>query len=186
MEGKSRMSPKVFLTWVIGGSIAVAVAARATATVVALRGELRRTETELALLTSQVSQLRSEVGARTAAPLAAARPDPERYGRERLERLEAAFGAEARDRGWSEETSSAFRTGIMRGDRLRRALQTIDCRSETCRLEMADDRSPEFQQELQQLALDVGTELPSMAFHFVTKPDGTRSVVYFWSKHSRS
>jgi hypothetical protein len=101
-----------------------------------------------------------------------------------FEGVEADFDAEPSDPRWSRTTASEFQSSVARSDILRKALESIDCRSSTCRIELKDDPSPQFREQIQELARDVAPVVPSMKGHRFTKPDGTTSMVLYWSKGS--
>jgi hypothetical protein len=104
--------------------------------------------------------------------------------REALAQREADFEAEARDHRWARDTTSAFQDAVTQGPALRAALKSIDCRTTTCRVEMAVDRTPAFQKQLDDLTDKLGPILPSMSYQRVSQPDGTTTTVYFWYKQS--
>jgi hypothetical protein len=151
---------------------------------------------QVSLMQAQLNGLlaeRAQEGALRPAPAAAssAPADPaqehaeaDRRLRERVERVETDFQAELRDSKWSRAASSEFQTAVARNGLLQSAFQNIDCRSSTCRVEMLDDRSPDFRKQLQLLIRDIGPSLPIMTGHRETRADGTEVAIYYWSKNS--
>jgi hypothetical protein len=103
---------------------------------------------------------------------------------DRLEQVDLDFQVETRDPRWSRNTTSEFRSAVGRSDVLQKAFQSIDCRSTTCRVEMLDDRSPEFQRALMELAHTLTATVPSMSGRRLVRPDGTAVAVYYWSTGS--
>ena len=154
------------------------------------------TDLKLALLQAQVTGLQAQLAGKPAPTPAPAAPAAEqrtpeevsaaeaKAWHELIAQTEATFQAEARDPKWSQETSATFRAALMESSLLRAAFQNLDCRSSMCRVEMLDDRSPEFMTQLQNLILRVGPALPTMRGEHVTKPDGSKATIYYLSKES--
>lgn len=101
-----------------------------------------------------------------------------------MDRVVAEFETESREANWSRDITAAFQAQFEKGALLKGALQSLDCRSSRCRLEMLDDRSPAFQNQLNQMAIELGRQLPSMAGQRITRADGKPVFVYFFSRSS--
>jgi len=155
---------------------------------------------DIAALRSQVAQLSRLVRAQgqslASAPPAKAddpdakdpRSDPEaraaaqRAYHDYIAGIEAAFRKEARDPRWSSATSAAVQTALVTDDELRRLTRGVDCRSRTCRVEIADDGSGSLGKLLPMFAQHVGKELPSVAFDRVEDPSGATTMVLYMTR----
>jgi hypothetical protein len=149
---------------------------------------------ELAELRHQVAKLGAQVEAlRAPAPPAAVKPeeapdptDPQAEARVREERrahiadLEAQFVAEPRDAGWSSTTHHAI-VEALDANELRDAAASMDCRTHTCRVEVAD-RGPETNGMLLRAARQVGSTLPTVEWDHVDHGNGRRSKVLYLSR----
>jgi hypothetical protein len=93
--------------------------------------------------------------------------------------VEAEYQSEARDPRWAREAQASITQALDRLPALSKSLRSLECRSETCRLEVASDHQPEFEKQLP--LLPVGLRgLPSAQFDQQPEPDGkVRTVVYF-------
>lgn len=90
------------------------------------------------------------------------RMEQQRRYHESMQQLAAAFERETVDRGWSDRTTAALRTTF--GDGFRGGeMRSIDCRSTTCRIEIAEDNSGEFSKSMPLLALQLAQTLPNMS-----------------------
>jgi len=62
---------------------------------------------------------------------------------------------------------------------LSKGLRNLECRSETCRVEVVNDHQPEFDKQLPLLPLRLN-ELPAAQYDQSPEPDGkVRTIVYF-------
>jgi hypothetical protein len=155
------------------------------------------TRTRLDFLESQLSALRARLEGVEAAPTAAqearnvAAPEapapvsPEEVARqkavwhEHMLEVEAGYQTEVRDPRWAREAQESITRALANLPTVSKGLRSLECRSETCRLEVTSDHQPEFQKELPLLPLGL-QGLPSAQFDQQPEPDGKeRTVVYF-------
>lgn len=157
------------------------------------RAQLQQLQLQMAGLQQQLTQQRllaagQQAGATPSAAASDAAPPPpdaaaeHQRQQENLDRIAANFEAEPRDASWSRDTTAAVQAELNQGELLKNALQSLECRSSLCRLEMVDDRSPAFFTQLNRMALKVANRLPSMAGQRLTRPDGKAVFVYYFSK----
>jgi hypothetical protein len=160
--------------------------------------DARATEDRLNRLQAQVGELRQQLAIEQLAkasaqvpvsppPVESATPDraaEQRRLEEHMQGIVADFEAESRDANWARDRTEEFQKSFARGSLLKKAVQSLDCRSTTCRVEMLDDRSADFFKELNDMVSIIGRSLPTMAGQRVTRPDGTAVAVYFFSKDS--
>jgi len=157
-------------------------------------GELR---TRIDFLESQLAALRARLEGVEAAPAPAqATPEapapeapppvsPEELARqkaawhEHMLEVQAGYESEARDPNWAREAQASITRALEKLPALSKGLRSLDCRSETCRLEVASEHQPEFEKQLPLLPLGL-RGLPSAQFDQQAEPDGKmRTVVYF-------
>jgi len=166
-----------------------------SATPVAQTGALG---TRLSFVESQLTAMRARLESLGAAPAPAPAPDahaavvPEATPvtpaeelaqqkaawHEHMIEVEAGYASEARDPRWAREAQTVITQALDGLPALSKGLRSMDCRSETCRVEVVNDHQPEFDKQLPLLPLGL-RGLPSAEFDQVTEPDGKmRTVVY--------
>ena len=173
-----------------GGSAAPASAATPTpAELAELRQQLARLEARLRTR----EQGTAAPGLPPPAPEAPAaagdpRTDPEtraeaqRRQREYVAGVDAEFRNEATDPRWSSATSSVIQAAIADDHDLRALVRGVECRSRTCRVEIADDGSGTSSKSVPMLAHQVGRDLPSVVFDRVENDRGGATVVLYLSR----
>ena len=111
-----------------------------------------------------------------------ARAEQERKYREYMASVDAAFRNEATDPRWSSATSSVVQTALTADSDLRPLARGVECRSRTCRVEIADDGSGKLGKLLPMLAQKVGRELPSVTADRVQEAGGAVTMVLYMSR----
>ena len=106
-----------------------------------------------------------------------ARLQQERSHLEYMEQVDASFQRETIDRNWSDRTTAAVRAAFDAGIR-GGAVRSIDCRSATCRVEIAGENTGDLDQSLPPLALQLGELLPKMS----AQRAGADTILYLRSK----
>jgi hypothetical protein len=110
---------------------------------------------------------------------AEARAEYERARREAIAGVEAAFRGEAMDPQWSSSASAAVQTALAIDDKLRALTRGIECRSRTCRVEIADDGSGELDKTLPEVAMHLTQDLSSAVYDRSQGADGApRRIIY--------
>jgi len=99
--------------------------------------------------------------------------------------IAAGFQGEAVDARWSSTAVAAVRAAIDADDHLRRAIRDIECRSRTCKVQLADSGDGSLNKALPVLALRVGQSLPRVDADW-NRDDatGTTTVVLYMSRPS--
>jgi hypothetical protein len=151
--------------------------------------------TRLSFVESQLAALRARMESTGAAPAPAAAPEAhaaesipvtpaeelaqqKAAWHEHMIEVEAGYASEARDPRWAREAQSVITQALDGLPALSKGLRSMDCRSETCRVEVVNDHQPEFDKQLPLLPLGL-RGLPSAQFDQVAEPDGKmRTVVY--------
>jgi hypothetical protein len=147
--------------------------------------ELRRTVArlgdEVAVMRAQASRGHVESG-EPPDPM-----DPETEATLREERrahiadLEANFVAEPRDSSWSSATYNAI-VEALNANELRDAARSIECRSQTCRVEIVD-KGPDTNGMIMRATRQLGQTLPTVEWDHVDDGNGRRSKVLYLSRH---
>jgi hypothetical protein len=183
---------------------------RAASDTVAGAGSDRRAETqqqEMAALREQVALLRREVSAvqrqiheqgRAATVVApgreedltkdprtdpAARAAAERERQEQMAVLEANFRQEPTDRGWAFQAAGAVQEALASDEMGQAALRNIECRSSTCRVELADDDTGELAKGIPMLLQQLDETLPSsVTANYVDDGAGGKTMILYMSR----
>jgi hypothetical protein len=102
--------------------------------------------------------------------------------REHLSAVAASYGSEARDQRWSNEVGESLRAAFSTEELAGTAVQSIDCRTTTCRIEMQDDGSGNLPALLPMLAVQMAGSLPNVTAERIDQPDGKSSMVVYMSR----
>lgn len=115
------------------------------------------------------------------ADLREARAEEERQHREYVARVEAAFRSETTDPQWSSATSSAIQAVASGDSGLRGSMRALECRSHTCRVEIADDGSGTLDRALPMFVHQLAPQLPSVTADRNDDGRGTASMILYLS-----
>lgn len=155
--------------------------------------ELRREVARLGL------QVRSQHGRPSAAPAPAevaarasgelpprdsaeAQEERARKRRDRIAGIEAAFRREAVEPGWSATASAAIQAAMVTERDLGPLARGVECRSSTCRVELADDGSGKSAKALQLFIHHLGGELPGVVADRTEGGGGAATMVLYMSR----
>jgi hypothetical protein len=163
-----------------------AASASSLDSLVALRQEVELLRREVREIRDQVSRMPG------AAQAAAAPPDPrvdpvarqeaQQAERQRIASAESAFQGERRDASWSQDQAAAIRSSFAQaGDGMSALVRSIDCRSQTCRVEISGT-GPALGQDLPMLLTQLGGSLSHMTAGQVDQGDGTEATVLYLSR----
>jgi hypothetical protein len=144
------------------------------------REEVARLEKKVARLEQDVAVLRAEVasgGASQPAGATAALLD-----RTQLAATEAAFRGEAMDPAWSAAMTENVRAGLERGAIDHDAARSVECRSRSCRVELASRASGAAPQEIAPLLAHLVPALPRAQAGEVENADGRQATVLYLSR----
>ena len=165
------------------------------------RGEQNNTQPSTAELQEQVRQLTLAVGALRQQGLSAAVapqvateqesappniiPSSEAKARareeheERIADVEAAFRKEGHDPRWSTPTEADIRDAVSGANLTQGALQEIQCRSATCRVELTVQDPAAFSREMPKLIGRLPEGLHGSAMDFVDNPRGGHTGILY-------
>ncbi len=153
---------------------------------------------QLAQVRAEVAALRAQLSATPPAPTApseinavdptAGRRDPEALAEqqqvwhEQMAAVETAFRGERRDGRWSSVTEAAVRDAARSDEGLHSALRSVDCRAQTCRVEIADDGTHKVSRDLPKFVADLAGTLPQTKTDTLDEGDGRRTMVMYLSR----
>jgi hypothetical protein len=110
---------------------------------------------------------------------AAARAEAERAWQEQMAVLEASFRQEPVDRHWSFKATGAVQEALASKETVQTALQNLECRSQTCRMELAEDDTGELQKSMPLFLMELGETVSSVtANHIDDGAGGTTTILY--------
>jgi hypothetical protein len=162
--------------------------ARLQAEVARLQAEEARLQAEI-LAVRQWSRAQERRGSASAAgrpdePAPDSRPDPEARAaaeRERhvqMEAIEVAFRHEPADQGWAFEAQGAVQAALASDGPLQNTLLGLECRSQTCRVELAEDDTGELQKALPLALQQLASTLPNAIADYVEDGAGRTMILY--------
>lgn len=168
----------------------------------------QRHQQEMAALSKELAFLRREISAvqrqrheqrraaTVGAPESAADPAPdphtapaaraaaERAWQQRMAMREATFRHEPTDPPWAAEAAGAVQAALASDDRVQNLLLGLDCRSHTCRVELAEDDTGELAKALPLLLLQLAPTLPHGTANYVDASDGGRAMILYLSREA--
>lgn len=97
--------------------------------------------------------------------------------RARMEAVEKAFRKEVVDRNWAIETRTLVEAA-MQTENVGLQTRGVECRSETCRVELSNEDSPATQEGLEHLPQAVGGTLPVMQIARTDDTTGHHTILY--------
>ena len=160
-----------------------------------------RMRAELGLLQGQLRALQERVNERktseAAAPVEAEEPLDEaslmerrkedaRLWKEHMAEVSAAFASEPLDRRFASVGETAITAAIQKNPVIQAAAGKIDCRSRTCRVEIADDQNPKLDKELPLFVQSLGGTLPNMKAERVGDRSGPSTMVLYFTNERQA
>lgn len=148
---------------------------------------------EVGMLRSEVRQMREQISRMPgAAQAAAAQPDPrvdpvardeaQQADRQRIASAEATFQAERRDARWSQDQTTAIRSLLTQaGDGISAQLRSVDCRSQSCRVELSPSGAGSGL-DVPMLLTRLNAGLSHVTAGQVDQGDGTQTTVLYMSR----
>jgi hypothetical protein len=103
--------------------------------------------------------------------------------RDHVETVEDDFRHEPMDATWSSSATAALQAAIHSNEGVRAApSRKVECRSRTCRVEIADDGSGQVMQAMPALAMEFEKTFPSHISNRVDDGKGNHSLVFYVSR----
>ena len=114
----------------------------------------------------------------------AARAAAERERQQQMEVVETNFRQEAADARWSFEAEGVVQTILASDEIVQNTLLGLECRSQTCRVELADDDTGELAKALPLLLQQLGQTLPSATANYVDDGNGGKIMILYMSREA--
>jgi len=163
-----------------------------------LRSDIAALREEVALLRAQVTvferwrhaQRRTTTGERPgseADPAQALRTDPaaraaiDRERQQQLATIEAGFRREPADPRWATDTEGVVQVALARDTIVQNTLLDLECRSQTCRVELADDNTGELAKGIPLVLLQLASTLPNAKAHASA---GGKTMILYLTKEA--
>jgi hypothetical protein len=156
--------------------------------------EIAHERGEIALLRSEVRSLLAQraaspaTGAPAPSPADDPRVNPEaraRFAEKRhayIAGIESSFRNEAVDPAWSAQTSGVIARALQ-ADGVGLTARAVECRSQSCRVELVDDKPTHDASALPVFGIQVASALPTMAADRVESAGGDATLVLYLSKN---
>jgi hypothetical protein len=163
--------------------------------------DLARMRAELGLVQGQLRALQERVTEQKAPEAAAAveadepsdgvslqerRIEDARLWKEHMTEVSAAFASEPLDRGFASVGQAAITTAFQKHPVIQAAAGNVDCRSRTCRVEIADNQSGKLDKELPLFVNSVGETLPNMKAERVGDRRGPSTMVLYFTNEQQA
>lgn len=103
----------------------------------------------------------------------------------RVASIDAAFRREVIDPAWSTSTSSRIQSVLSSDEVGHIQADSIDCRSESCRVELRDGGSVELKKNIPMLAVQLAGVLQNIVGDSMARPDGGVTMVLYLSRESQ-
>ena len=114
----------------------------------------------------------------------ATRAAAERVRQQQMAVLEANFRHEPTDSRWSSEAVGAVQAALASDDTVQNLLLDLDCRSHTCRVELAEDDTGELAKVLPLILQQLAQTLPNGTASYVDAGDGSKAMILYLSHES--
>jgi len=103
--------------------------------------------------------------------------------RAHMAEVEIEYQLEGRDPAWAREAQGVISRAIDGLPALSKSIRSLECRSETCRLEVVDDHQPDVEKQIPLLPLGLAG-LPSVQFNRIAEPDGKVRTILYLSRNA--
>ncbi len=111
-----------------------------------------------------------------------ARAEAARQRQVEIEAVDAAFRKQAIDPTWSANTASILREVLNSEEVGGMQANNIDCRSDSCRVELQDDGSGRLGKSLPIFALQLAGQMASITASSIPQTDGSSTMVLYMSR----
>jgi hypothetical protein len=143
--------------------------------------DVARLEKQVALLRQDVAALRAEVASGASAAQAGRHPSPLADAAQ-MATAEAAFRGETVDPDWSGAMADSVRAIVAQVDREHVPPHSVECRSRSCRVELAAGSGPRTEVDLAPVLERFAQTLPRATAGQVDAADGRRVTVVYLSR----
>jgi hypothetical protein len=156
--------------------------------------DLTQLRQQVALLRREVADVRQQLARMPAGTLVAdttpdprtdanARAEAERADQLRLASTESAFRREENDMRWSRDTTASVRSALSGVDEaLRNQVRSVECRSQSCRVEISSEGGGAVGQELPVILARLAPSLPNVTAGQIDQGNGRQATVLYLSR----
>jgi len=102
----------------------------------------------------------------------------------RMAEVEASYRAERLDQAWAVATKEKLMGAWSTLPAFNKNVRSVECRSETCRVEAIDDLHGDFTKDMQMLPLRLADSLPSVQADYTPQSDGTVKRTFYFSRRT--
>ena len=113
-----------------------------------------------------------------------AQAEQERRHREYVQGVAGAYRREPVDPAWSSSKMSVIQTALASKPELRQLVRGVECRSQSCRVEFADEASGRPSPAVQSFLADLGAELPTAIAERMEQAGRPASTVFYIGRSS--
>jgi hypothetical protein len=113
-----------------------------------------------------------------------ARAEAERERQKQMEVVETSFRQEPADPRWSFEAEGAIQEALASDEIVQNTLLGLECRSHTCRVELADDDTGELAQVMPLFLEQLAQTLPSVTANYVDDGNRGKIMILYMSRES--
>jgi hypothetical protein len=156
--------------------------------VTALRREMASLRAELAALRQMPRQVVSASAngdqvVADSASMARAREEAAQWHQARIAAVDSAFRSQSINPRWSADTSALIQNVLSRDDVGHIQADSIECRTDMCRVELHDDRMRHMSNSLPKIAMQLARALPAITPDSIRRPDGSSTLILYLSQH---
>jgi hypothetical protein len=162
-----------------------------------LAQQVEELQRSLIAMKSQLASQQSQLAAQRPASANDAKPtEPESVEAQRAADAERrrvymagvaqAFGNEKLDPVWANQASTRVSATFEGNEGLRNIAHTVECRQQTCRVQIDDDGSGRLARSMPFLALGLADVLPSVSAEHIDQPNGRGAMVLYMSSQRLS
>lgn len=105
---------------------------------------------------------------------------------EYMTKVARAFAEERPDRSWAARTTSRLNATLADDEALQGVAHTVECRRQTCRVQIDDDGSGKLPDSVRALVMGVVDVLPSMVAEQVDQGNGRSQMVLYMTSQQHS
>jgi hypothetical protein len=98
--------------------------------------------------------------------------------------IEAGFRREPADPRWATETEEVVQAALARDTFIQNTLLDLECRSQTCRVELADDNTSELMKGIPLVLLHLGSTLPYAKAHAGVDGAGGKTMILYLTQET--
>ena len=98
-----------------------------------------------------------------------------------MEAVETEFQQELPDQDWADDVQNHLHATFATDEIVQSALLSAECRSHTCRVELAHDETGQLDKMLPMIVQQLGEKLPSVTANYIYDGDELQSIILYMS-----